>query len=322
MLLTAPSTALRGALRSPLPSTALLCRTRPPHSSRSSSLGTALSSGSSVSRRPFSSSTRWQAAPALSADVDHYAVLGLRKTATRNEIKLRFYELSKKHHPDSPSTSSETPEQRTAFFQKLSQSYSVLSDPDQRKSYDLSRSGSAVPPHRRRPTHPGYTTASGGMGYSGAGSEAWTENDERRERANYAWQHPKRGQGAGETAAGAAQARVDPFASRRGRSSGASATDHFQAYARRAHVRAEQQAAAAAAASKGRGLGATHAEGHHYRAGTSVFGAEKAEEESRLINDSSTMRSGQVVLVFLAVFSLAIFFANDRGKKEHHNARR
>lgn len=36
----------------------------------------------------------------------------------------------------------------------------------------------------------------------------------------------------------------------------------------------------------------------HYKAGTAVFGRAKAEEESRLINDSSTLRSSQVSLSF------------------------
>ncbi|BGP16536.1 hypothetical protein JCM10213v2_004538 [Rhodosporidiobolus nylandii] len=255
-----------------------------------------------------SAALRASASPALSANVDHYAVLGLAKEATRKQIKERFYELSRKHHPDAPSTSSETPEQRTAKFQQLSQSYSVLSDPEQRRSYDLQRTGSAVPPHRRR--HPGYTAASGGMGYSGAGGRsdgAWTENDERRERANYAWQHPKRGQSAGETAGASAGARPDPFANRRSRAAPSSA-DHFSAYAERARVRHAQQAAAASKAGAG--------DGSHYRAGTAVFGAAKAEEESRLINDSSTLRSGQVALMFASVFFLAYLFSDRSGNEQ------
>ncbi|GAA6001561.1 hypothetical protein JCM10207_006724 [Rhodosporidiobolus poonsookiae] len=261
----------------------------------------------SIRTRLFSSSSAHFAAPALSADVDHYARLGLRSDASRKQIKERFYELSRKHHPDAPSTSSESPEQRTARFQQLSQSYSVLSDPDQRRSYDLSRTGSSVPPHRRRPGHPGYTQGSGGMGYAAGRSDgAWTENDERRERANYAWQHPRKGTSAGETASGAAHARPDPFASKRSRAAPSSA-DHISAYARRQAIRQEQQQAQTG------GAGAASAD-HHYRAGTSVFGAKKAEEESRLINDSSVMRSGQVAFMFASVFFIAILFS--RGSKD------
>ena len=129
------------------------------------------------------------------------------------------------------------------------------------------------------------------MGYSGADGRsdgAWTDNDERRTRANYAWQHPSRSgfKSAGDAAGGQAQARTDPFAARRSRATqSGSATDHFATYAARASARTAQQAGPSGAAGAG---------GSHYRAGTSVFGAAKAEEESRLINDSSTMRSGQV----------------------------
>ncbi|GAA5915032.1 hypothetical protein JCM6882_006762 [Rhodosporidiobolus microsporus] len=296
MLLRSSTTPLRAALRFPTPSPLLLLGTRHFHPSRPS-----------------------YASPALSADVDHYAVLGLKRDATRNQIKERFYELSRKHHPDAPSTSSESPDQRLAKFQQLSNSYSILSDPDQRRSYDLSRSGSSVPPHRRRPGHhPGYTSASGGMGYSGGagGGGAFSENDERRDRANYAWQHPKRGQSAGETAPGAAHGRHDPFASRRSRAAPSSA-DHFTAYAERARIRHAQAAAAASASRPGQQRG----EGHHYMAGTSVFGSAKAEEESRLINDSSTLRSGQVAFVFIAVFAIAIMFSPRKDNDKHPGRR-
>ena len=71
-------------------------------------------------------------------------------------------QLSRKYHPDAPSTSSMTPEQRTTRFQQLSQSYSVLSDPNLRKSYDLSR-GSSSGGHRRSRHHAAYPRTSGGL---------------------------------------------------------------------------------------------------------------------------------------------------------------
>ncbi|GAA6058426.1 hypothetical protein JCM3770_000466 [Rhodotorula araucariae] len=262
--------------------------------------------------RSFATTRPRFASPAVSAETDHYGVLGVPKEATRKQIKDKFYELSRKYHPDAPSTSSDTPEQRTARFQQLSQSYSVLSDPSSRRSYDLTRTGSTVPPHRRK-GHPGYTAASGGTGYSGADSAersdgAWTDNDERRQRANYAWQHPSRSgfKSAGEAAGTHAHARHDPFASRRARAT-QSTTDHFATYAARASARHAQQAGGAAGAAAG---------GSHYRAGTSVFGAARAEEESRFINDSSTLRSGQVAVVFVAVFFLAYSFSRRKDKEE------
>lgn len=139
------------------------------------------------------------------------------------------------------------------------------------------------------------------MGHAAASSAgrsdgAWTDNDERRSRANYAWQHPGRGKSAGEQAPGAAHARSDPFANRRSRAA-PSTTDHFAMYAGRAQrVRHSQQARAAGGLGSnlhGTSYAGPHT-GSHYQAGTSVFGAAKAAEESRLINDSSTIRSGQV----------------------------
>ncbi|GAA5977627.1 hypothetical protein JCM21900_000314, partial [Sporobolomyces salmonicolor] len=117
--------------------------------------------------RLFSSTRPSRAAPALSADIDHYANLGIQRDASRKQIKEKFYELSRKYHPDAPSTSQDTPEQRTARFQALSQSYSVLSDPSSRKSYDLSLSTPGVPPHRRRPPPPPRDPPpAGGVGYA------------------------------------------------------------------------------------------------------------------------------------------------------------
>lgn len=125
------------------------------------------------------------------------------------------------------------------------------------------------------------------MGYAsdgGRADRAWTDNDERRNRANYAWQHPsRRGQpGAGQDAASAAGARPDPFASRRSRAYHYAGTDHMATYAGRAQTRFAQQQAAGLNGDK------------HWRAGTAIFGQQKAEEESRLINDSSSLRTGQV----------------------------
>lgn len=63
-------------------------------------------------------------------------------------------------------------------------------------------------------------------------------------------------------------------------------------YADRAKVRSSQ-ARANMGTNAQTGYAGPHT-GSHYQAGTSVFGAAKAAEESRLINDSSTIRSGQV----------------------------
>lgn len=138
---------------------------------------------------------------------------------------------------------------------------------------------------RRSRHHSGYTAASGGFGYAGGGggSGSTSSNEERRQSANYAWQHPARGQSAGSTASQEASSRNDPFATRAARGD-----DHLERFAKRARMRQQQTM----------GRDAQQAKDGHYRAGTAVFGRAKAEEESRLINDSSTMRSSQVRSLF------------------------
>ncbi|GAA6012038.1 hypothetical protein JCM11491_000149 [Sporobolomyces phaffii] len=265
-----------------------------------------------VARPPFAS--RSYASPSVSSDQDHYSNLGVPTSATRKQIKDKFYELSRKYHPDAPSTSSMTPDERTARFQQLSQSYSVLSDPNLRKSYDLARGGPGAPAHRRSRHHAGYTRGSGGMGYAPGGyAPSSATNDERRKTANYAWQHPQRGR-AGANASSqtraedAAHARPDPFAQRAARGD-----DHLANFAKRARMRHEQAMGRTSSSVDG-----------HYKAGTAVFGRAKAEEESRLINDSSTLRSSQVLFVFGSVFVVAWLFSggHDRHADTSSSSRR
>lgn len=75
------------------------------------------------SQKFFSSST----AGPFDPTVDYYSRLdGIKSTATQNEIKLKFYELAKKHHPDTGSQSSQTIEK----FKQITEAYEVLSNPD------------------------------------------------------------------------------------------------------------------------------------------------------------------------------------------------
>jgi DnaJ-class molecular chaperone len=63
---------------------------------------------------------------------DYYAVLGVAKTATDDEIKRAFRKLARKHHPDL------NPGDKTAEtkFKDLNEANEVLGDPDKRKKYD------------------------------------------------------------------------------------------------------------------------------------------------------------------------------------------
>ena len=61
----------------------------------------------------------------------YYEVLGVSQTATQSQIKEAFYDISKAHHPDKRTSGSSVEK-----FKRANEAYSVLSDEDQRTSYD------------------------------------------------------------------------------------------------------------------------------------------------------------------------------------------
>ncbi|CAK9796175.1 DnaJ homolog subfamily B member 14 [Anthophora plagiata] len=61
----------------------------------------------------------------------HYETLGISPTATYNEIKTAYYELTLKYHPDK--NKSESAKQ---IFQEISNAYDVLNKYETRKLYD------------------------------------------------------------------------------------------------------------------------------------------------------------------------------------------
>uniref|UniRef100_H3CB62 DnaJ heat shock protein family (Hsp40) member A3b n=1 Tax=Tetraodon nigroviridis TaxID=99883 RepID=H3CB62_TETNG len=64
---------------------------------------------------------------------DFYQVLGVSRTASQKDIKKAYYQLAKKHHPD---TNPGDPDAK-AKFAKMAEAYEVLSDEVKRKQYDL-----------------------------------------------------------------------------------------------------------------------------------------------------------------------------------------
>lgn len=71
---------------------------------------------------------------------DFYKVLGVEKTASENQIKNAYRKLALKHHPDRNPDSHEAAEK----FKEVSIAYSVLSDPNKRRQYDLAGPSGAI----------------------------------------------------------------------------------------------------------------------------------------------------------------------------------
>lgn len=63
-----------------------------------------------------------------------YTVLGIHPSASTQQIRRTYRELSKLYHPD---TTSLPPAIATAKFHELNEAYAILSSPDRRAAYDL-----------------------------------------------------------------------------------------------------------------------------------------------------------------------------------------
>ena len=65
---------------------------------------------------------------------NYYTILGVPSNATTNQIRERFLQLAREQHPDR--FPDEEKEEAEAQFQKVTQAYNVLIDPDRRRQYD------------------------------------------------------------------------------------------------------------------------------------------------------------------------------------------
>ncbi|WP_448596820.1 J domain-containing protein [Thermoleptolyngbya sp.] len=72
---------------------------------------------------------------------NYYTVLGLRHTASVQEIRRAYRDLSKLYHPD---TTELPPDVATAKFHTLNEAYATLSNPERRAVYDLKQGYSRV----------------------------------------------------------------------------------------------------------------------------------------------------------------------------------
>ena len=77
----------------------------------------------------------------MAAQKDLYAVLGVDKKASQDEIKKAYRKLARKFHPDTNPGDASAEER----FKEIQQAYAVLSSPEKRREYD----------GRSRPSSPG-----------------------------------------------------------------------------------------------------------------------------------------------------------------------
>lgn len=102
----------------------------------------------------------------MASTKNYYDTLGVKKTATEDEIKKAFRKLARKHHPDAGG------EEET--FKSINEAYEILSDKDKRKQYDQYGQyfGEQGPP-------PGYVQSPGGGspfgGYSSGGGGGYQQ---------------------------------------------------------------------------------------------------------------------------------------------------
>jgi len=66
-----------------------------------------------------------------------YTTLGVKTTASAKEIKLAYYKLAKKYHPDFNPGDGKDQEKAADMFKKILKSYEVLSNPISRQAYDI-----------------------------------------------------------------------------------------------------------------------------------------------------------------------------------------
>src|ERR1700687_3979707 len=92
---------------------------------------------------------------------DYYGILGIKKTATADEIRKAFRKLARKHHPDVNPGDKKAEEK----FKEISDANDVLSDPKKRKIYDhLGFYSDNIDPAAAEAYARGGATGAGGFG--------------------------------------------------------------------------------------------------------------------------------------------------------------
>jgi DnaJ-class molecular chaperone len=94
---------------------------------------------------------------------DYYKVLGVSKTANDDELKKAYRKLALKWHPDRNQGSEEEKVKADKMFKDINEAYSVVSDPEKRRIFDMGGYD---------PTNPnGGPSGFSGFSSSGGGAE-------------------------------------------------------------------------------------------------------------------------------------------------------
>lgn len=78
--------------------------------------------------------------------IDHYALLGVDRKANASSIKRAYLQLAKRLHPDAVARQglTEIKDRAHDVFAEITKAHEVLSDPDERRSYDAALEGHTV----------------------------------------------------------------------------------------------------------------------------------------------------------------------------------
>lgn len=84
---------------------------------------------------------------------NYYIILGIKNTASLEEIKIAFRNLAKKYHPDINHTDQPT----ESIFKEIQEAYETLSNSEKRKKYDLKFSYANNYQQIKNKRYPAYT---------------------------------------------------------------------------------------------------------------------------------------------------------------------
>ena len=107
---------------------------------------------------------------------DYYKILGVEKTATKDEIKKAYRQLAKKYHPDKTKGDKAGEEK----FKEANEAYEVLGDDEKRKKYDQFgqygnfQGGMNINPEDFASMFGGFSNF-GGSGFSGGNSSGFSD---------------------------------------------------------------------------------------------------------------------------------------------------